>query len=117
MRRDRRRRDIRDGRRSCHPVAASLFADAQLEIVALELELAQLVFAHHVQDFGDLVEIHAQSPCSPFPQIDSSSRGTRVSTSQPLSVTSTSSSMRTPPKPDTYAPGSIVKTIPGWSGT
>ena len=78
-------------RRSRRQVASRMLPDTQLEMVAFELELTELVLAHHFEDLRDLVEIH-QKFCS--------SRGTEVSTSQPVSVTSTSSSIRTPPKPE-----------------
>jgi hypothetical protein len=40
------------------PVTAALLPNAKLEVVPLELELAQLVLAHHSQNSRDLVEIH-----------------------------------------------------------
>src|SRR5579871_435453 len=46
-----------------------------------------------------------------------SSFGACVSTRQPSEVTTTSSSIRTPPHPGRYTPGSIVSTIPDSSGT
>jgi hypothetical protein len=46
-----------------------------------------------------------------------SSRGRPVSTSQPLSVTATSSSMRTPSSPGRYTPGSTLTTLPASSGS
>jgi hypothetical protein len=45
------------------------------------------------------------------------SRGRPVSTSQPSSPTTTSSSMRTPRTPGTYTPGSTVTTLPARSGS
>jgi hypothetical protein len=46
-----------------------------------------------------------------------SSRGRPVSTSQPLSVTATSSSMRTPSSPGRYTPGSTLTTLPASNGS
>src|SRR4029434_4636601 len=79
----------------------------KLDIVALELALGEVVLPHHVENLFDLVEVHGHYSAR------SSSRCTWVSSSHPSSVTSTSSSMRTPPKPGRYAPGSIVKIMFG----
>src|SRR5687767_8037388 len=43
----------------------------------------------------------------------SSSFGALVRISMPVSLTTTSSSIRTPPKPSMYTPGSTVHTCPG----
>src|ERR1700730_8309144 len=72
--------------------------DLDFESVALELELAQLVLANHLQNSIQLVQTHAFGVSSP-PHRASRSRGTLVSSSPPSPVTSTSSSMRTPPQP------------------
>src|SRR5688572_15646025 len=50
--------DLRRIRSGGHPVAATLLLDAKLEVVALELELAELVLPHHLEDLLDFVEIH-----------------------------------------------------------
>src|SRR5687768_14987255 len=61
--------DARNGRRHCcralvrvrsrrRPSPSRLLSNAQLELVALELELAELVLTHHFEDLRDLVEIH-----------------------------------------------------------
>src|SRR5688572_23681980 len=75
---------------------------------ALQFELGKLVLAHQFENLFDLVYGH-QSGIRAY--------GTDVRTSHPRAVTSTSSSIRTPPHPGRYAPGSIVKTIPGSSST
>ena len=64
-----------------------------------------------------ICQINPQIHKSSDPQISINSVVTSVSTSTPASVTSTSSSMRTPPHPGRYAPGSIVKIIPGSTGS
>src|SRR4029077_3026541 len=93
--RRRKRRDVR---------AVDVFPDLQAQAIVLDLELRQFVFAHQVEDLFDLVQVDQTSIRSVV---------TSVSTSTPPSVTRTSSSMRTPPQPGRYAPGSIVKIIPG----
>src|SRR4029078_8574587 len=110
-RRQRRRVRRLRWRRRRAPVAGRVLPQAKLHIVPFELELSNVVLAHHVEYLLDLVEVHGHYSAS------SSSRCTWVSSSHPRSVTSTSSSMRTPPKPGRYAPGSIVKTMLGMSVT
>src|SRR5205814_2765850 len=91
-----------------------VLADFEAQAVVFDLELRQLVLANEVEDLFDLIQVHAANL---NPQISMSSVVTSVRTSTPLSVTSTSSSMRTPPHPARYAPGSMVKTIPETSAT
>src|SRR5262252_9318113 len=94
----------RDRRWQRHDVrAVDVLADFQPQAIVLDLELREIVFADQVEDLFDLVQVHQTSIRSVV---------TSVSTSTPPSVTSTSSSMRTPPQPGTYAPGSIVKIMP-----
>src|SRR5687768_7032771 len=90
------------------PLGWRMFAQTERLTVALQLELGKLVLAHQFENLFDLVYGH-QSGIRAY--------GTDVRTSHPRAVTSTSSSIRTPPHPGRYAPGSIVKTIPGSSGT
>ena len=45
-------------------LAACVLAQAQLHVVALELELREVVLAHHVENLFDFVEIHHQSASS-----------------------------------------------------
>src|SRR3954447_4999737 len=98
------RHDRRRRRGVAHDVrAVGVLADLQPQPVVLDFELRQIVLAHEVENLFDLVEVHHTSIRSVV---------TSVSTSTPVSVTSTSSSMRTPPHPGRYAPGSIVKIIP-----
>jgi hypothetical protein len=97
-----------------------------LSAVLLEFELGEVVVAHQVQNLLDLVEIHSSVPGGPcragpthlqtYPSVRRS-LVTEVRTSCPSAVTSTSSSIRTPPRPGRYAPGSMVNTIPGSSCT
>src|SRR4029077_13494584 len=90
-----------------HPVhrAGQVLPDLQSHPVLLNFEFRQLVFADEMENLLECVEVHQS--------ISSSSVVTSVSISTPVSVTSTSSSIRTPPHPGKYAPGSMVKTIPG----
>src|SRR5262249_48103442 len=92
--RSRQRHDVR---------AVGFFADLQAQAIVLDLELREFVFADQVEDLFDLIQVHQTSIRSVV---------TSVSTSTPPSVTRTSSSMRTPPQPGRYAPGSIVKIMP-----
>ena len=106
-----------------------------LLVAPSQMDFTQPVLFHHFDQLLKLVEIKRSvsgrrgfnhtfpfcrfrgSPArGPFHEITPpSSRGTQVSTSQPSRVTSTSSSIRTPPIPGRYIPGSTVTTIPGFS--
>src|SRR5262245_42935344 len=88
--------------------AVDVLADFQTQTIVLDLELRELVFADQVENLFDLVQVHQTSIRSVV---------TSVSTSTPPSVTRTSSSMRTPPHPGRYAPGSIVKIMPDASAS
>src|SRR5690606_22799784 len=73
-----------------------------------------LVLPHQRQDLLDLLEVHSRSSGVPWVRYaEVSAVGTSVSHSAPSPVTSASSSMRTPPQPARYTPGSIVNTMPG----
>src|SRR5262249_30484027 len=100
-------------RRMCHGVGPA-GAAAQLDaVVALgEVDLAEVVLAHQADEIADgphverpgVVDLfcHLALPCAlayTSPRSASSSLGTLVSTSQPPGVTSTSSSILTPPQP------------------
>src|SRR6516165_3281786 len=86
-----------------------VLADAHFESVAFDLQLGEIVLTNKVENLLDIVEIHAG--CRTV-EIITRSRGASVSSSDPPDVTTTSSSNLTPPRPSTYAPGSIVHTIP-----
>src|SRR4029078_8307842 len=109
-RRDRRRMKRRgwSGGDGPRPLCRRVLAQANRLALALQLELDEVVLAHEFETLFDFVYGH-QSGIRAY--------DTDVRTSPPRSVTSTSSSIRTPPHPGRYAPGSIVKTIPGSSST
>src|SRR5438128_625929 len=99
---------MRGAGRSRREAAARIFPQLQPKPFVLDLELGEIVLAHQIEDLLHLVELEFHQSHS-----SSSSVVTSVKTSTPCSVTSTSSSIRTPPQLGRYAPGSIVKTMPG----
>src|SRR5208282_57360 len=108
------------------------------QVVALVLQLLETVLDHEAENAGDLTEVCARrraarnifagvlllrhripegrrAGAAPGPQSSISSRGADVSVSLPPSSTSTSSSIRIPPRPGRYTPGSMVTTLPAFS--
>src|SRR6185436_20967176 len=91
-----------DRRRRGDGAGHGVFPQPELQAFALYFEFREPVLAHEREDFSHVVKIHSSSRSVVTP----------VSTSTPCCVTSTSSSIRTPPQPGRYAPGSIVNTMP-----
>ena len=82
----------------------ALLADTDLDAFLFQLELRKLVLAHQFEQQLDGldVNVHHPRPGSPSTRHNSRhSRDTSVSSVHPSGVTSTSSSIRTPPSPVT----------------
>ena len=92
-----------------------IFPNLQPQPVVFDLEFRQIVLANEIENLLQLVEV--QSDVRSRIQYFDELRRRVVSTSTPSSVTSTSSSIRTPPQPGRYAPGSIVNTMPAATGS
>ena len=73
-----------------HEAATGILADLDSQTFLLDLEFRQVVLAHKIEDLLQLLDVDDQ--------ISSNSVVTLVRTSTPLAVTSTSSSIRTPPQ-------------------
>ena len=93
-------------------------ADPQANAAALQFELGEAFLLYQIQEFFDLSQVQRRVffLLPGFPSlllhICMNSLGEGVNPSAPFSRTTTMSSIRTPPKPGRYTPGSIVITAP-----
>src|SRR5579863_1036474 len=96
------------------------FAQTDVDVAILIFEFVEAMLLHEGEDFGNLGEVGCGVALGlrraffwlSLHSSSISSRLAQVRYSAPVCVTRASSSMRMPPVPSTYTPGSRVTTMP-----